>query len=79
MPKIAYFDCLSGISGDMTLGALVDLGVDAAAIESAVRSMGLPELTIGSIEVKKCGFERSRSQSTTLPNTLIGTCTTSPK
>ncbi len=56
MPKIAYFDCLSGISGDMTLGALVDLGVEAAAIESAVRSMGLPELTIVSSEVKKCGF-----------------------
>ena len=25
--KIAYFDCFSGISGDMTLGALVDVGV----------------------------------------------------
>ncbi len=56
MNRIAYFDCLSGISGDMTLGAFIDLGVDAAAIESGVRSMGLPELTITASTVKKCGF-----------------------
>ncbi len=56
MGQIAYFDCISGISGDMTLGALVDLGADIACIESAVRSMGLPELTIRSETVKKHGF-----------------------
>ena len=56
MGQIAYFDCISGISGDMTLGALVDLGADVTAIESAVRSMGLPELTIRSETVKKRGF-----------------------
>lgn len=56
MTRIAYFDCLSGISGDMTLGALVDLGADVKAIESAVRSMGLPEVSISAGVVKKCGF-----------------------
>ena len=27
MMKIAYFDCFSGISGDMVLGALIDAGL----------------------------------------------------
>lgn len=40
----------------MTLAALIDLGADVGAIESAVRSMGLPELKITTEQVKKCGF-----------------------
>ncbi|XHR27087.1 MAG: nickel pincer cofactor biosynthesis protein LarC [Chthoniobacteraceae bacterium] len=31
--RILYFDCLSGISGDMTVGALCDLGVKPSALE----------------------------------------------
>ena len=40
--RIGYFECFSGISGDMTLGALVDAGVDSSAILNAVQSLGLP-------------------------------------
>ncbi len=54
--RIAYFDCFSGISGDMTLGAMVDLGVSIDAIQSGVRSMGLAEIEIRSEIVKKAGF-----------------------
>ena len=40
--RVGYFDCFSGISGDMTLGALVDAGVDPRPIQEAVASLGLP-------------------------------------
>ncbi|MCC9602019.1 nickel pincer cofactor biosynthesis protein LarC [Stieleria sp. JC731] len=56
MTKTAYFDCLSGISGDMTLAALIDLGASVDQIQTSLRSMGLPELSISATDVKKCGF-----------------------
>ncbi len=40
--RVAHFDCFSGISGDMTLGALIDAGVDAEAIRAGLDSLGLP-------------------------------------
>ncbi|MEM9645563.1 MAG: nickel pincer cofactor biosynthesis protein LarC, partial [Planctomycetota bacterium] len=56
MTRTLYFDCLSGISGDMTLGALVDLGVDVSLIQTGVRSMGLEQVSVTAEEVKKKGF-----------------------
>ena len=41
MKKICYFDAFSGISGDMTVGALIDAGADWPAIEDALRSLDL--------------------------------------
>lgn len=38
-----HFDCVSGIAGDMTLGALIDLGVPAQIIRDAVSAVGLGE------------------------------------
>jgi len=38
---IAYFDCFAGISGDMTLGALIDAGADRSNIDATVESLGL--------------------------------------
>ncbi len=39
--KTCYFDAFSGISGDMTVGALVDAGADWAALEQALHSLNL--------------------------------------
>jgi pyridinium-3,5-bisthiocarboxylic acid mononucleotide nickel chelatase len=38
---VAYFDCFAGISGDMTLGALIDAGANRAVVDAAVEAMRL--------------------------------------
>src|SRR6476620_912863 len=54
--RIAYFDCLSGIAGDMTLAALIDAGADLAAIQAGVESLDLPAVKIVAGEVRRKGF-----------------------
>ena len=58
--RIAYLDCASGISGDMTLGALVDAGADLAAIQAGIDSLGLPSCRLVASEVKKRGFRATQ-------------------
>lgn len=41
MDKILYFDCFSGISGDMTLGALIDLGLDPQVVREEIQKIGI--------------------------------------
>lgn len=48
---IAYFDCFAGISGDMTLGALVDCGGDASLLDATVEALGLGDEV--SVEVRR--------------------------
>ncbi len=58
--KIAYLDCASGISGDMTLGALIDAGVDADRIRAGINSLGLPDCKLVVREVRKHGFRATQ-------------------
>ncbi len=37
--RVLYFDCFSGLAGDMTLGALIDLGVDPEQLEAALQTL----------------------------------------
>src|SRR5882724_13164375 len=58
--RIAYLDCASGISGDMTLGALVDAGAELATIQAGIDSLGLPSCRLVRTEVKKKGFRATQ-------------------
>ena len=40
--KIIGYDCFSGISGDMNLGAMIDLGVDQSFLNDELKKLNLP-------------------------------------
>ena len=54
--KLVHLDCPTGIAGDMTLAALLDAGVDEAAVRHAVGSLGLEGVELHVEEVVKFGF-----------------------
>src|SRR6202049_4554473 len=54
--KLAYFDCFSGISGDMTLGALVDAGCSADLLRAELKSLQVPGWTLTTEKVWKNGM-----------------------
>jgi uncharacterized protein (TIGR00299 family) protein len=39
--KVLYYDCFSGISGDMNLGAMIDLGIDLSYLRSELGKLNL--------------------------------------
>jgi len=43
---IAYFDCFSGISGDMTLGALLDIGLPVSVLNEMIHALQIEKTCI---------------------------------
>jgi uncharacterized protein (TIGR00299 family) protein len=58
--KLAYFDCPSGASGDMILGALVDAGVPFEALERELAGLGVDGYRLERSEVMKGGFRATK-------------------
>ena len=56
MKKVLYFDCFSGISGDMTLAALIDLGIDKDAFLAEMNKLNVEGFEIKFSRTEKSGI-----------------------
>jgi len=58
--KVAYFDCPSGVAGDMIMAALVDAGVPLAALRAEIEKLPVEGWTITAREVRKGAFRATK-------------------
>jgi uncharacterized protein (TIGR00299 family) protein len=58
--RIAYFDCFSGISGDMILGAFIDLGLDLHTLTHHLSKINLSGYNIGVSREKRGSITGTR-------------------
>ena len=56
---VAYFDCFSGVSGDMLLGALLDAGLELSDLQADVDRLGVGARLRAS-SVDRCGIRATR-------------------
>jgi uncharacterized protein (TIGR00299 family) protein len=63
--KLAYFDCFSGISGDMTLGALVDAGCPAEHLRAELAGLRVAGWELTAEKVWKNGMAATYVKVTT--------------
>lgn len=62
MGRVAYFDCFSGASGDMVLGALLDAGLSFEALQAELTGLALPEgaFRVAARPVHRAGFAATK-------------------
>src|SRR3954451_777879 len=59
--RTLYFDCFAGISGDMTLGALVAAGADARELKERLALLGLEGYELEFETVDRSGISATRA------------------
>ena len=62
--KILYYDCFSGISGDMNLGVMIDLGVDQNYLLSELKKLKIGEYEVKITRDKRKGITGTRVEVT---------------
>ena len=60
MARVLYFDCFSGISGDMVLGAFLDAGLPFDDLKRALGSLAMPGYDITAERVLRAGVSATR-------------------
>ena len=60
VPKVLYFDCFSGASGDMILGALIDAGLPLDELRGALGSLALDGVTLEAERVDRSGVAATK-------------------
>jgi len=60
MSRLLYFDCFSGISGDMTLGALIDAGLPLGELKRALGSLAVSGIDISTKRVLRAGVSATQ-------------------
>ncbi len=58
--RVAYFDCIAGITGDTALAALVDAGVDLEEVRKHLATMPLEPFELEAEEVEEGGLRATR-------------------
>src|SRR5258705_6904534 len=75
--KLLYLDCFAGISGDMFLGALLDLGLSEDVLRTELEKLHLPGYRISSRRVTKQNISATKFDVVVIEDAAV--CFPSPK
>src|SRR5439155_1296800 len=72
--RIAFLDAFSGISGDMTVGALLHLGLPLERVREAVETLDLRDVEVGAERISRSGIAERQHARWPGPRRRGGSC-----